>query len=39
LYLVAGAAVVLGVLVTAAAAFLPAQALRHLPAAHLLAAD
>ena len=39
LYLVAAAAVVLGVLVTAAAAFLPAQALRHLPAAHLLAAD
>ncbi len=39
LYLVAAAAVVLGVLVTAAAALLPAQALRHLPAAHLLAAD
>jgi putative ABC transport system permease protein len=39
LYLVAAAAVVLGVLVTAAAALLPTQALRHLPAAHLLAAD
>jgi ABC-type antimicrobial peptide transport system permease subunit len=39
LYLVAAAAVVLGVLVTAAAALLPAQALRHLPAAHLLSAD
>ena len=37
LYLVAAAAV--GVLVTAAAALLPTQALRRLPAAHLLAAD
>ena len=39
LYLVAAAAVVAGVLVTAAAAVLPARALRRLPAAHLLAAD
>jgi putative ABC transport system permease protein len=39
LYLVAVAAVTVGVLVTAAAALLPTQALRHLPAAHLLAAD
>ena len=39
LYLVAAAAVVAGVLITAAAAFLPARALRRLPAAHLLAAD
>jgi putative ABC transport system permease protein len=39
LYLVAAAAAGAGVLITAAAAFLPARALRHLPAAHLLAAD
>ena len=39
LYLVAAAAAGAGVLVTATAAFLPARALRHLPAAHLLAAD
>jgi putative ABC transport system permease protein len=39
LYLVAAAAVVAGVLVTAAAAVLPTRALRRLPAAHLLAAD
>jgi putative ABC transport system permease protein len=39
LYLVAAAAVTVGVLVTAAAALLPTQALRHLPAAQLLAAD
>jgi hypothetical protein len=39
LYLIAAAAVVAGVLVTAAAAVLPAQALRRLPAAHVLAAD
>jgi hypothetical protein len=39
LYLVAAAAVVAGVLVTAAAAVLPTQALRRLPAAHVLAAD
>jgi hypothetical protein len=36
---VAAAAVAAGVLVTAAAAVLPARALRRLPAAHLLAAD
>ncbi len=39
LYLVAAAAAAAGVLVTATAAFLPARALRRLPAAHLLAAD
>jgi putative ABC transport system permease protein len=39
LYLVAAAAVAAGVLITAAAALLPTQALRRLPAAHLLAAD
>jgi hypothetical protein len=39
LYLVAAGAVAAGVLITAAAAFLPARALRRLPAAHLLAAD
>jgi hypothetical protein len=39
LYFVAAAAVVAGVLVTAAAALLPAQALRRLPAAHLLAEE
>ena len=39
LYLVAAAAAGAGVLITATAAFLPARALRHLPAAHLLAAD
>jgi putative ABC transport system permease protein len=39
LYLLAAAAVAAGVLVTAAAALLPAQALRRLPAAHLLAEE
>jgi putative ABC transport system permease protein len=39
LYLVAVAAVVTGALVTAGAAILPARALRHLPAAHLLAEE
>jgi len=39
LYLVAAVAVLAGVLVTVAAAVLPARALRRLPAAHLLAAD
>jgi putative ABC transport system permease protein len=36
LYVVAGTAVGAGVLITAAAAFIPAQALRLLPAAQLL---
>ena len=39
LYIVAVAAVAAGALVTGAAALLPAQALRHLPAAHLLAEE
>jgi putative ABC transport system permease protein len=39
LYLIAGAAVAGGLLVTAIAALLPAQALRRLPAAHLLAEE
>ena len=39
LYLIAAVAVVAGVLVTAIAALLPAQALRRLPAAHLLAQE
>lgn len=39
LYLVAAATVAVGALVTAAAALLPAQALRRLPAAHLLAQE
>jgi hypothetical protein len=39
LYLIAVAAAVAGVLVTGAAAVLPAQALRRLPAAHLLAEE
>ena len=38
-YLIAAAAVVGGLLVTATAALLPAQALRRLPAAHLLAEE
>jgi putative ABC transport system permease protein len=37
LFLIAAAAVVGGLLVTTTAALLPAQALRRLPAAHLLA--
>jgi putative ABC transport system permease protein len=37
LYLIAAGAVASGVLITAAAAFIPAQALRHLPTARLLA--
>jgi len=39
LYLIAAAAVVGGLLVTTTAALLPAQALRRLPAAHLLAEE
>ena len=39
LYLIAAAAVIAGTVVTAAAALLPAQALRRLPAAHLLAEE
>jgi ABC-type antimicrobial peptide transport system permease subunit len=39
LYLVAGVAATAGVLITATAALLPAQALRRLPAAHLLAQE
>ncbi len=39
LYLIAVAAVAAGVVVTACAALLPAQALRRLPAAHLLAEE
>lgn len=39
LYLVAAGSVAVGVLVTAAAALLPAQGLRYLPAAHLLAEE
>jgi putative ABC transport system permease protein len=39
LYEVAIAAVVIGSAVTAVAALIPAQALRRLPAAHLLAED
>jgi hypothetical protein len=39
LYLIAGVAVVGGLLVTTIAALLPAQALRRLPAAHLLAEE
>jgi putative ABC transport system permease protein len=39
LYLIAGLAVCCGVLVTAAAAFLPAWSLRRLPAGHLLAEE
>jgi putative ABC transport system permease protein len=39
LYLIAGLAVAAGVAVTATAAVLPAQALRRLPAAHLLAQE
>ena len=37
LYVIAAVAVAAGVLITAAAAFVPAQALRHLPIARLLA--
>ena len=37
LYVIAAVAVAAGVLITAAAAFVPAQALRHLPTARLLA--
>jgi putative ABC transport system permease protein len=39
LYIVAAAAVVAGAAVTAAAGLLPAQALRRMPAAHLLAEE
>ena len=39
LYLVAAAAVAAGLLVTTGSALLPAQALRRLPAAHLLAEE
>ncbi len=39
LYIVAAAAVIAGAIVTAAVALLPAQALRRLPAAHLLAEE
>jgi hypothetical protein len=39
LYLIAGAAVLGGLLVTTTAALLPAQALRRLPATHLLAEE
>ena len=39
LYLIAAAAVAGGLLVTTTAALLPAQALRRLPAAHLLAEE
>jgi putative ABC transport system permease protein len=39
LFLIAAVAVAGGVLITAAAAFLPARALRRLPAAHLLAEE
>jgi putative ABC transport system permease protein len=39
LYLIAGAAVLGGLLVTTTAALLPAQALRSLPATHLLAEE
>jgi putative ABC transport system permease protein len=39
LYLIAAAAITAGVLVTTASALLPAHALRHLPAAHLLAEE
>ena len=39
LYVAAAAAVAAGALVTAAAALLPAQVLRRLPAAHLLAEE
>lgn len=39
LYLIAAAAVAAGAVVTACAALLPAQALRRLPAAHLLAEE
>jgi ABC-type lipoprotein release transport system permease subunit len=39
MYIVAAAAVAAGPVVTAAAAFVPAQTLRRLPAAHLLAQD
>jgi hypothetical protein len=39
LYLIAGVAVAGGLLVTTTAALLPAQALRRLPAAHLLAEE
>ena len=39
LYLIAAAAVVGGLLVTTTAALLPAQALRRLPAAYLLAEE
>ncbi|HSR87250.1 MAG TPA: FtsX-like permease family protein [Streptosporangiaceae bacterium] len=39
LYLIAGAAIAGGLLVTATAALLPGQALRRLPAAHLLAQE
>ncbi len=39
LYLVAGVAATAGVLITATAALLPAQALRRLPASHLLAQE
>jgi putative ABC transport system permease protein len=38
-YLIAGAAVAGGLLVTSMAALLPAQALRRLPVAHLLAEE
>jgi putative ABC transport system permease protein len=39
LYVVAAAAVIAGAVVTATAALLPAQALRRMPAAHLLAEE
>jgi putative ABC transport system permease protein len=39
LYLIAAAAAAAGVVVTACAALLPVQALRRLPAAHLLAEE
>jgi putative ABC transport system permease protein len=39
LYLVAAVSVAVGALITAAAALLPAQGLRYLPAAHLLAEE
>jgi hypothetical protein len=39
LYLIAAAAITAGVLITTTSALLPAHALRHLPAAHLLAEE
>jgi len=39
LYVIAAVAVCCGVLVTAAAAFMPAWSLRRLPAGHLLAEE